>query len=195
MSVAKQQIITREEFLSGERISDVKHQLIDGQAYAMAGAGINHQRICTNVVSEFRHHLKGSSCEALSADMLVNVGEDFYYPDVMVVRDFDQKEPYFTQTPVIIVEVLSDSTSRIDRTVKRLAYQSLPSLKEYVLIEQNFVSIEVMRKSCDWQGSHYTTGDEVYFESIDLTLSVAEIYERVQNEDMEAFMQKRSIDD
>ena len=189
MSTAKRQAnMSRQKYLNSERISDVKHELIDGQAYAMAGASVNHQRICANIGGEFRTHLKGTPCEALSADILVNVAENFFYPDVMVVCDFDQSQPYYTQSPEIIVEVLSKSTSRNDRTVKRLAYTNLPSLKEYVLIEQDFVSVEVLRKSSHWQGTHYMLGDEVHFESIDLTLSVADIYERVQNEDMQAFL-------
>ena len=182
-------MLTREEFLSGEQISEIKHELISGQAYAMAGASANHQRICGNVFGEFRNHLKGNNCEAFSSDILVNVGDDFYYPDVMVVCDFDDLQPYFTQSPVIIVEVLSKSTSRNDRTIKRLAYQKLAALQEYVLIEQDFVNVEVLRKSEQWQGRHYVLGDEVYFASINLTLSVADIYERVKNEDMDIFVQ------
>lgn len=191
MSVAKQQqLISAQDYLSGERISEIKHELIDGQAYAMAGASINHQRICSNLAGEFRSHLKGSSCEAVSADTLVNIGENFYYPDVMVVCDFDESQPYCTQSPVIIVEVLSKSTRRKDLTTKRLDYINIPNLLEYVLIEQDFVNIEVLRKNRDWQGSHYVLADKVHFESIDLTLSVEEIYERVQNEDMTAFIQR-----
>ncbi|NQZ10528.1 MAG: Uma2 family endonuclease [Algicola sp.] len=189
MSVSQQQqFISPKEYLAGERISEVKHELIDGQVYAMAGSSIDHQRICANISGEFRTHLKGSSCEAMSSDIQVNVGENYYYPDVMVVCDFDQSQRYFTQSPVIIVEVLSKSTRRKDLTTKRLAYTNIPSLKEYVLIEQDFVNIEVLRKSSNWQGTHYVLGDKVHFESIDLTLDVAEIYERVQNEDMAAFI-------
>lgn len=183
--------LTKEAFLSGEQVSEVKHELIEGEAFLMAGASINHQRLCANVAGEFRAHLKGSPYEAISSDVLVNVGEDFYYPDVMVVCDFDDSEPYFTQSPVIIVEVLSKSTSRNDRTIKRLAYQQLASLKEYVLIEQDFVSVEVMRKSQQWQASHYVLGDSVHFESIDLSLSVAEIYERVRNEQLQGLVVRR----
>lgn len=192
MSLAKpQQFISKDDFLDGERISEVKHELIDGQAYAMAGASINHQRIVGNIFGEFRAHLKGSKCEAVSSDMLVNIGEDFFYPDVLVDCDFDQSKPYYTQTPVIIVEVLSKSTRRRDLTTKRLAYKTIPTLIEYVLVEQDFVNVEVLRKSSNWQGTHYVLGDEIYFESIDLTLTVEDIYERVQNDDMSEFLQAR----
>ena len=120
--------------------------------------------------------------------MKVNAGSNFFYPDVAVDCSFDEQTPYYTKTPTIIVEVLSESTARIDRTTKRLSYINIASLKEYVLIEQDFVYVEVMRKSDEWRSSHYFLGDEIYFESIDLTLSVADIYARVNNEDMTAFI-------
>ena len=75
----------------------------------------------------------------------------------------------------------------IDETIKRKAYQSLPSLREYILIEQNFVKIAVCRRSVNWQSQHYFLGDEVYFESIDFSLPVAEIYRWVDNEEMNEF--------
>ena len=82
--------------------------------------------------------------------MKVNVGENFYYPDVMVVSDFDQSQPNYTLSPIIIVEVLSKTTSRKDRTSKRLAYINITTLQEYVLVEQDFVNVEVLRKSSHW---------------------------------------------
>ena len=188
MSIAKASI-SQEEYLAGELVSDIKHELIDGRVYAMAGASKNHQRICANVAAEFRQHLKGGPCEAFSSDIKVNVGSNFYYPDVLVVCDDDDSEPYYTQTPVIIVEVLSPSTSREDRTSKRLAYINIPTLEEYVLIEQDFVSVEVLRKSADWQGKHYVLGDTITFESIHLSLSVEALYERVKNPDMVEWLQ------
>lgn len=187
MLEAHKQFISEDEFLAGEEISEVKHQLINGVVYAMAGAKANHQRICTNLVRDVSSHLKGSPCEVFSADMLLKSANDFFYPDMMVVCDFDNSQPRFTQTPVIIVEVLSKSTRRIDLTTKRMSYINLPSLIEYVIIEQDFVSIEVLRKSRNWQAQHYSIDEMIHFESIDLTMSVADIYERVDNEDMMAF--------
>ena len=189
--------VSEEEFLEGEQIGEVKHQLIDGVAYAMAGAKANHQRICTNLIRDISFHLKGGQCEVFSADMLVKSASNFFYPDVMVVCDFDtsvevKSQPRYTQKPVIIVEVLSDSTRRMDLTTKRMSYINIPTLKEYVIIEQNFVSIEVLRKSTNWQAQHYSLDEDIYFESIDLTLSVAEIYERVDNEDMAVFNAERA---
>lgn len=91
---------------------------------------------------------------------------------------------------MIIIEVLSQSTYQKDRTTKRFSYLNLPSLLEYVLIEQDFVDIEVLRKNDDWKSKHYFLGDKVSFESIDLTIAVKDIYYRVQNQDMLEFFNK-----
>jgi len=180
--------ISTEEYLQGELTSEVKHELIDGYAYAMAGAHASHERISGNVYAEIRQHLKNFPCEPFGSDMKVKAGLNFFYPDVSVDCDFDESKPYYTETPIIIVEVLSKSTRKTDQTIKRRAYLNLHSLQEYVLIEQDFVDVEVIRRSEGWQSSHYYLGDEVSFESIELTLPVADIYYRVQNDDMREFL-------
>ncbi len=192
MPIVKESIkLTPEEYLAGEPSSEVKHELVDGHAYAMAGASANHERISVNVLSEFRNHLKTSSCEPFSSDMKVRVRDNFYYPDVLVECNFDESEPYFTKTPVIIVEVISKSTRKTDEQTKRIEYINMPSLQEYVIIEQDYVDVAVFRKSDSWQPTHYFLGEEVQFESIDLSLSVEEIYHRVQNEEMTQFIESR----
>jgi Uma2 family endonuclease len=158
----------------------------------MAGASANHERISVNILSEFRNHLKNSPCEPFGSDMKLRINANFFYPDVMVDCLFDNSTPYFTQTPIIIVEVLSKSTRKKDTTLKLLSYINIPSLKEYVLIEQNFVDIEVLRRSEGWLPKHYFLGDEITFESIGLTLSVEDIYHRVQNDDMAEFLTNKA---
>ncbi len=180
--------ISAEEYLQREKHSDIKHELINGHVYAMAGASKNHDRIIMNLAGEFRNHLKNSPCEPFAADVKVKAGANFFYPDVMVVCENNDTDPYYTESPVILIEILSQSTRRIDQTIKRKAYQQLSSLKEYVLIEQDFVDIEFCRKSEGWQSNHYFLGDNVHFESIDLTLPVEEIYLRVENDDMKSFL-------
>lgn len=180
--------ISEEAYLQGELLSETKHEYIDGAVYAMAGASKNHQRITINVLAELKTHLKNTLCEPFSSDIKVKVGSKFFYPDVMVVCEDDADNVYYTETPVIIVEVLSKSTRRMDETAKKFAYQTLPALKEYVLIEQDFVDVEVCRLSEGWVSRHYFMGDSVTFESLDLTLSVADIYERVDNDDVTSFI-------
>jgi Uma2 family endonuclease len=191
-AVLKDNRISVEDYLQGELISEIKHEYIDGYVYAMAGASTNHGRIASNVSGELRQHLKNLPCDVLIADFKVNVNHrKFFYPDVVVICDPNNGDAYYTEKPLLIVEVLSNSTQRKDRTLKRLAYQSLPSLQEYVLIEQDFVDVEVSRRSVNWDSRHYFLGDEIYFESLDLTLPVTEIYRRVDNEELREFLREK----
>ncbi len=176
--------MTETEYLESEQTSDTKHEYIDGQTYAMAGAGSNHNRIAVNVAGEFRNHLKGTPCETFMADMKVRLGHDYVYPDVMVDCNPQKTDNYFADSPVVIVEVLSKSTRKTDTTVKLIRYINLPSLQEYVLIEQDIVSVQVLRKSNDWKTEYYYLGDMVSFSSIGLSLAVEEIYDRVENGEM-----------
>lgn len=184
--------ISIEEYLIGEQLADTKHEYMDGEVYAMAGASKNHQRITNNVIGEIRQHLKNTRCSPLGSDVKIKAGNYFFYPDMMVVCEDKTDNPYYTEFPILVVEVLSKSTRRTDETIKRTAYQSLPSVLEYVLIEQDFVDVEVCRRSSGWVSHHYFLGDDVLFESIDLHLPVTEIYRWVENEDMTTFLTLQS---
>jgi Uma2 family endonuclease len=100
----------------------------------------------------------------------------------------------FTTTPVLIVEVISKSTRRMDEQTKRLAYTQIPSLQEYILIEQDFVQIEVIRRQAGWLPQHYFLGESIALTSIGLTVSVEDIYARVHNEDMLEWMAKKTLE-
>lgn len=99
-----------DEYLQDELNSLIKHELIDGSAYAMAGASANHGRISGNIYAKFRSHLRALPCEPFGSDMKVKVDSDFFYPDAIVDCLFDESQPYYMETPVIIAEVLSKST-------------------------------------------------------------------------------------
>ncbi|PKM13464.1 MAG: hypothetical protein CVV13_01755 [Gammaproteobacteria bacterium HGW-Gammaproteobacteria-3] len=184
--------ISIQDYLEGELISEVKHEYRDGYVYAMAGASRNHERITGNVFAEIRNLLKNKPCEPFSSDLKIKVGDSFFYPDVMVVCEEQSAHDYYTESPVMIVEVISRSSRKMDETTKRKAYQSLPSLQEYILIEQDIVDVEVCRKSEGWVSRHFFMGDTVTFEAIGLTLPVEEIYDRVENEDVRSFLQERA---
>jgi Uma2 family endonuclease len=177
-----------QDYLEGELQSTIKHEYIDGQVYAMAGASSSHNRIVSNLNREIGIHLRHTPCESFASDMKIRVEDDFFYPDVLVASHHEGNDYGVTDLPLIIVEVLSKTTRKIDHTLKRLAYQRLASLHEYVVIEQVFADVEVCRRSRHWQPEHYFLGDEVYFESLDLRLPVASIYERVENEDVLGYL-------
>ncbi|MDD5036227.1 MAG: Uma2 family endonuclease [Methylococcaceae bacterium] len=185
-------LITEQEYLAGELVSEIKHEYIGGVAYAMAGASANHGRIVANLVAKLHPHLANTPCELFSSDMKVKAGKGFFYPDVIVDCHNESGDVYYTESPIIIVEVLSKSTRKTDKALKRLSYQAIPSLQEYVLIEQDFVEVEICRRASHWQSEYYFLGDETYFASIDLTVPVEEIYARVANEDMAEFLKLKA---
>jgi Uma2 family endonuclease len=190
-TVTKQERVSVEKYLEGELTSEIKHELIDCHVYAMAGASKNHERIVQNISRKFGNHLENSPCEPFGSDTKVRVRDNFYYPDVLVDCRVDETRPYYTETPVILIEVISKSTRKMDEKIKLIQYINIPSLQEYVLVEQDIVDVTVYRKSDDWRSTHYFLGETIHFESIDLRLSVEEIYHRVKNDDMVAFMQNK----
>ncbi len=182
--------ISVEEYLAGELLSEIKHEYYDGEVVAMSGVSKNHDRIKMNLSRIFGNHLQGKPCEPFSSDVKVKIGQYLFYPDAMVVCEDTSTHEYYAETPVLVVEVLSKSTRRRDETIKRRLYQTIPSLQEYVLIEQDIVDVEVCRRSEGWVSNHFFMGDEVRFESVDLIVSVTELYDRVENEDVQNFLQE-----
>lgn len=181
--------LTEAEYLAAELVSEVKHEYIDGQVYAMTGASDDHARIAGNIFAECRNHLKGMPCEAFMSDIKVRLGKDYVYPDVLVDCRDASADKYFAQAPLLIVEVLSKSTRKTDLKTKLLRYINLPSLLEYVLIDQETTCVHILRKHKHWMSEFYFLGDKVHFEAIDLTVSVEDIYDRVDNEDLREFRQ------
>ncbi len=191
LAAQEHNLVSIDDYLDAELSSNRKSEYIEGKVYVMAGASINHERICMNLAMNIGVYLKSSPCEPLGSDIKLKVAEKFFYPDFMVDCAFDESEAYYTETPSIIIEVLSKSTRRMDETTKLMSYINMPSVQEYVLIEQDIVDIQVLRRSEGWLPMHYFLGDDVLFESIDLSVPVEEIYSRVQNEDMLEFLNRR----
>lgn len=190
MALYAHSYLTEAEYLHGEQFSDIKHEYIYGDVYAMAGVSRNHERLSGNIFAALLAHLKDLRCEPFMSNIKVKADGHFFYPDVIVVCDDEQGDDYYTEKPVIIVEVLSKGTRRNDKSLKMTAYKMLPSLQEYVLIEQDFVDVEVCRRENGWVSEHYFLGDEVMFTSLELILTVADIYARVTNEDMSDYLQQ-----
>lgn len=180
------------DYLSGERESEVKHEFVEGQVFAMAGASLWHNLITGNLYGLLWNKLRGQPCFPVGGDMLLKTQENRYrYPDLQIICDNDTSDDeHVRESPILIVEVLSRSTRRADKTEKRAEYLALPSVQEYVLIEQDVAEIEVQRRRLDWRSEYYYPGQEITFESIKVTLAVEEIYQRVDNEDMRIFLKQ-----
>lgn len=195
MSVAKSHgIISPEQYLKDEQASEIRREYIDGYVYAMSGASKNHRRVSLNIAAKFHSHLQSGPCEANVADARVKADTNYFYPDIVVDCDDSDDDSMYANKPTIIVEVLSRSTRHKDKGVKLLSYINMPSLQEYVLIEQEFASVEVLRRSDGWVPRHYSFGDEIQFESIGLTISVEDIYHRVNNKDVAELLEKRAAE-
>ena len=177
--------LTVEEYFNLEQTSEILHEYVDGEVFAMAGASEQHNFITGNIYTSFRSHLRGTPCRTFASDMKVKVkvqkADIFYYPDIIVTCDPNDNERYFKTSPKLIIEVLSNSTKTIDKREKRLNYQNIESLQEYVLISQDEIKVEVYRKNDQGNWLMQTLGkeDELYLNSINLTITMAEIYEDV----------------
>lgn len=179
-STTQAHYLSIKDYLLGEHDGDYKHEYVDGMAYAMAGASVNHNQISANVMMNLMLPLKGKPCRPFSSDLMLKTSDTSYrYPDVMVVCDDQFIDDYSTDSPTLLVEVLSSGTRKVDKRDKLEEYLRLPSLMEYVLIEQDIVEVEVFRRSAGWRPVYYYVGDVILFESIGVELGVDEIYERV----------------
>lgn len=181
----QQSDITADEYLNWEAQSDSKHEYIDGQVYAMAGASDAHVTIAGNLFALLRSHVRGSGCRVYIADMKARIESlnRFYYPDVMVTCDArDLETSTYKRFPCLIVEVLSDSTEASDRGDKFFAYQELDSLREYVLVNTKQQRIECFRRDEQglWLLQFYTPQHPSFrLDSIDFEATLAELYEDV----------------
>lgn len=181
LAVNIEHILTPEAYLlqENDNLMEARHEYVNGLVYAMAGASRTHNRIVRRLMRRLEQHLEGTPCEPFQSDMKVKVQRAndvrFYYPDVHVTCE-EEIDRYYNERPCLIVEVLSDSTQRIDRTEKRLAYQMLESLQELVLLSQESPYLEIYRRRTEWQRECFAGDDSVTLESVGLTVIVEELY-------------------
>lgn len=150
MSTAPEsQPVSVEAYLDGELRAKHKHEYVNGVVYQMAGANNAHNQIATNSIVSLGPQLRGQPCQVFNSDTKVRVkrgrGTRFYYPDCLVTCNLNPSHDTFQDQPVVIIEVISESTRRTDEQEKREAYLSLPSLLVYLLVEQSSFSAVVYR--------------------------------------------------
>lgn len=178
--------LTPEEYLKFEEESNIKHEYIEGYAYAMAGATDTHVTIAGNLFTLLRNHVRGLDCRAYISDMKVRIEslDRYFYPDVMITCDRrDRETQQYKQFPCLIVEVLSDSTEAFDRGDKFADYQQLESLREYVLINAKRARVECFRRNREgfWVLQSYTAESETFeLQSINFAGTMQALYEDVE---------------
>ena len=182
--VALNYYISPEDYLEGERVSPIKHEYRRGLIYAMVGAKKPHVIIAGNIARSIGNHLDNSPCVVMSSDIKVRLIEAdcYYYPDVVVTCHSDDLKGTqdYIHHPKVIIEVLSKSTQKFDRTTKFVDYQTCPELQEYVLISQTEKFVEVRTRQSDrWETKVYKSGDRVQLKSIDWTGPIEAVYQKV----------------
>lgn len=166
------------DYLAGELDAKLRHEFVDGQVFAMAGGTVRHNRICTRTFLAIEALASTQGCEAYVAEVKLRTESAVYYPDVMVVCDQNDIDPMMKSAPCLLVEVLSESTARIDRTEKRQAYQKIMTLRNYLLIEQTCRRVELFRRNgLTWQHESYVGDDTIKLDCPPGTISLAQIYQ------------------
>jgi Uma2 family endonuclease len=185
-AVKKLNLISVEDYLEGELVSPVKHEYLGGVVYAMAGARNVHNTIASNCLVALGSHLRGKQCQAFNSDTKVRVRLSthtrFYYPDAMVVCKPNPQNDSFQDQPVVIAEVLSAATRRIDEGEKKDTYLAIPTLTVYLLIESDRPRVVVHRRGADgaFSAELYEGIDSVIaLDDIGCALRLSELYERV----------------
>jgi Uma2 family endonuclease len=178
--------ISVDDYLAGELVSRVKHEYLGGYVYAMAGARNVHNVIATNVVGSLHARLRGRPCQPFNSDTKIRVRLPthlrFYYPDASVVCQPNPPDDSYQDHPVVIVEVLSKATRRLDEGEKKDAYLTIPTLAVYLLVEQDSASVTAYRRTdTGFVGEVYTGQTAVIpLPEIETELPLGEIYDRVE---------------
>ena len=179
---------TPEEYLAIEEAAEYRSEYYKGKIFAMAGGSINHNRIVRNLSRKLDQALLNSKCEPFMTDVKVWVEQKdlFTYPDVIVVcgePEFYQDRDETITNPIIIIEVLSDSTKNYDRNEKFEFYRALASFGEYILIDQHRIHVEhfYLESKKKWIYTDYSDlNDVLKFNKIEFQLSLKDIYDRVE---------------
>jgi len=190
MSKQQKARFTAAEYLSMDRASSEKHEFAFGDIYGMGGASARHVEIVGNIVRELGNRLRQQPCRVYSTDLRLCVDAEhrYTYPDVVVVcgqPQFLDDEIDTLLNPVLIVEVLSESTRNYDRGDKFQQYRGIPSFREYLLVDQAKTHVERYAKQNDGTWSLYETdslNEFVHLESISVTLPLSEIYLKIDFE-------------
>ena len=173
-----------EEYLAWEAAQVEKHEYVDGEVFAMAGAGEGHITVSLNMAMALRQHLKGSPCRTFMADMKVQLDADsaFFYPDVVVTCSArDAQDPLVKREPTLIVEVLSPSTAAYDRGAKFSRYRQMASLQEYVLVDTDTRATDAYRKGADglWVLHPFARDQSVELASVALTIPATVLFDEL----------------
>ncbi|WP_341732646.1 Uma2 family endonuclease [Microcoleus sp. EPA2] len=181
---------TPEEYLALEESAIDKSEYHDGEIIPMTGGTTNHNKIALNFCRKFPLTVNGQDYETFINDvrLWIPLTRRYVYPDIMVIQGepiYQGSNKTIVTNPLVIVEVLSNSTKDYDRGGKFVAYRSIPELREYILIDQYSYHIEQFAKNSNgkWVLTEYDSAESgLTLESVDFQIPLSEIYERISFE-------------
>jgi Uma2 family endonuclease len=181
---------TPEEYLALEEAAIDKSEYHDGEIIPMTGGTTNHNSIIINLIANLKFGLRGKDYRLFTSDvrLWIPLTRRYVYPDIMVIQGepiYHENNKTIVTNPLVIIEVLSNSTKDYDRGGKFLAYRSIPEFREYILIDQYSYHIEQFAKNSNskWELTEYDSEDSVLtLESVEFQIPLKEIYERINFE-------------
>ena len=148
--IVPNRMLTLGEYLAFERASPVRHEYVGGEVYAMVGASRRHHDVVGNIYTRLRIAATGGPCRVYFEGVPLRLGDDIYYPDLIVTCSKSDTDTHMVLQPCLLVEVTSPTTARSDRTDKLEAYRGIESLQCYLIVEQAWR--RVVRHLCDAAG-------------------------------------------
>jgi Uma2 family endonuclease len=181
MSTALRRPWTVAEFLDWEERQECRYEFDGSRPVAMVGATLNHNLIVLNVAALLREKLKGKLCRVAIESVKIEVAGRIRYPDVIVSCTPASGQSTILPDPVVVFEVLSDSTAQVDRTEKNQEYRDTPSITRYLMLEQDLCRATMFAREGDrWVGSLLGPDAIIAMPEIGVELALAEAYEGVE---------------
>jgi len=179
--------LTLAEFLTWEESQTERHEFYRGEIFAMVGGTARHNRVILNLASRINDHLDGTQCQVFAENMKVQLADEgILYPDVMVTCGKTEAgdEQAFTD-PKLIIEVLSPSTKGYDKRDKFILYRTLPSLREYVLIDPEKRQVEVftLAEAGAWLLTDQTNAGALTLRAVDLVLPFEQVFKGIARQE------------
>jgi len=184
MSRPARQFFDFDAYLALEQESEVRHEYLDGEVWAMAGGSPEHSAVKVNVVALLRDRLRGRKCRVFDSDLRIRVPETGLgtYPDASVVcerleLDPEDRKGHTVTNPTVLIEVLSPSTEGYDRGEKLAHYKRIESVEEVVLVAHDDRRVDLWRREADgWTQRTYRDGESIALQSLDCELPVSEVF-------------------
>ena len=176
-----QRLLSLEEYLRWEDRNTVKHEYVRGEVYAMSGRTKRHARIAGNILARLVTATRGGRCQVFGSDMKVRAREDVaYYPDVSVECGEFDAEDVISEQPVLVVEVTSRGTMRVDRGEKLDNYRQISSLQSYLIVDQNRRRVSHhFRTPAGWLAQEFEGAEIIRLACLNVDLALDEIYESI----------------